>query len=158
MNEARSRGEKGPQEGVVHCRSLGLASHLGLLCGVPTIGIAKTFLHVDGMTKTDTIAACKPRLLKVRTLEPHNLHCLPRFTAEHSPTHHHPQRSTPFHKALRDPHSPQRHPTAFYSPPQGKEGSNGGRRSRDSRPRPPLQLSTTFTPPYVHYFSQGSIL
>lgn len=37
--------------GVLHPRGLGLASHLGVVTGVPTIGVAKTFLHVDGLTK-----------------------------------------------------------------------------------------------------------
>eukprot|EP01012_Entosiphon_sulcatum_P043901 TRINITY_DN5833_c0_g2_i1.p1 TRINITY_DN5833_c0_g2~~TRINITY_DN5833_c0_g2_i1.p1 ORF type:complete len:320 (-),score=56.31 TRINITY_DN5833_c0_g2_i1:10-969(-) len=39
--------------GVLHPRGFGLASHLGVLCGIPTIGVAKTFFHVDGVSKTN---------------------------------------------------------------------------------------------------------
>jgi endonuclease V len=37
--------------GVLHPRGAGLASHLGVLCNLRTVGIGKTFLHVDGLTK-----------------------------------------------------------------------------------------------------------
>ena len=37
--------------GVLHPQGFGLASHFGVLRGIPTIGIGKTFLHVDGLTK-----------------------------------------------------------------------------------------------------------
>eukprot|EP00667_Euglena_gracilis_P000773 EG_transcript_773 len=37
--------------GVLHPRGLGLASHLGVLTGLPTIGVGKTFLNVDGLRK-----------------------------------------------------------------------------------------------------------
>jgi endonuclease V len=37
--------------GILHPRGAGLASHLGVLCNLRTIGIGKTFLHVDGLTK-----------------------------------------------------------------------------------------------------------
>jgi deoxyinosine 3'endonuclease (endonuclease V) len=37
--------------GVLHPRGFGLASHIGVIAGIPTIGIGKTFLHVDGLTE-----------------------------------------------------------------------------------------------------------
>ncbi|DBA04910.1 TPA: hypothetical protein N0F65_006912, partial [Lagenidium giganteum] len=37
--------------GILHPRGFGLASHFGVLMGIPTIGVGKTFLHVDGLTK-----------------------------------------------------------------------------------------------------------
>lgn len=35
--------------GVLHPNGFGLASHLGVVCGVPTIGVAKTLCNVDGL-------------------------------------------------------------------------------------------------------------
>lgn len=32
----------------------GLASHLGVLTGIPTIGVGKNMYFIDGMTKDDT--------------------------------------------------------------------------------------------------------
>ncbi|KAG7379083.1 hypothetical protein PHYPSEUDO_009091 [Phytophthora pseudosyringae] len=39
--------------GVLHPQGFGLASHFGVLENIPTIGVGKTFLHVDGLTKPD---------------------------------------------------------------------------------------------------------
>lgn len=39
--------------GVLHPQGFGLASHFGVVENVPTIGVGKTFLHVDGLTKSD---------------------------------------------------------------------------------------------------------
>lgn len=33
--------------GVLHPRRLGSASHLGVLAGLPTVGVAKSLLHVS---------------------------------------------------------------------------------------------------------------
>jgi len=36
--------------GILHVRGFGLASHLGVLAGIPTIGVGKTVFAVDGIT------------------------------------------------------------------------------------------------------------
>lgn len=38
---------------MLHPQGFGLASHFGVLMGIPTLGVGKTFLHVDGLTKGD---------------------------------------------------------------------------------------------------------
>lgn len=35
--------------GILHPNGFGLASHLGVLCKIPTIGVGKTLHHVDGL-------------------------------------------------------------------------------------------------------------
>lgn len=53
----RERPEVAPQlvmvdgNGVLHPRRLGLACQLGIEANIPTIGVGKKFLHVDGLTK-----------------------------------------------------------------------------------------------------------
>ena len=37
--------------GILHPNRFGIASHLGVLSGIPTVGIGKTLHHVDGLTK-----------------------------------------------------------------------------------------------------------
>lgn len=37
--------------GRLHPRGAGLACHLGVVTGLRTVGLGKTFLHVDGLTK-----------------------------------------------------------------------------------------------------------
>ena len=38
--------------GILHPRGLGLASHLGILSDIPSVGIAKKLFHVDGLEKS----------------------------------------------------------------------------------------------------------
>ena len=37
--------------GILHTRGFGLASHLGVLSGIPTIGVGKKVFDVDGINK-----------------------------------------------------------------------------------------------------------
>jgi endonuclease V len=37
--------------GILHSNACGLASHLGVLLDVPTIGVGKTSFYVDGLKK-----------------------------------------------------------------------------------------------------------
>jgi deoxyinosine 3'endonuclease (endonuclease V) len=39
--------------GVHHMRRCGVATHLGVVCGIPTIGCAKKFLAVDGLSRDE---------------------------------------------------------------------------------------------------------
>lgn len=43
--------------GVLHYRGCGSASHLGVLLGIPTVGVAKKFLNVGGLVKEEVEAA-----------------------------------------------------------------------------------------------------
>jgi endonuclease V len=45
--------------GVLHPRACGLASHFGVLAGVPTIGVAKTFYAFDGLRPEDVVATAR---------------------------------------------------------------------------------------------------
>lgn len=45
--------------GKLHPRGAGLACHLGVATGLRTIGLGKTFLHVDGLTKADVREASR---------------------------------------------------------------------------------------------------
>jgi deoxyinosine 3'endonuclease (endonuclease V) len=37
--------------GILHSNYCGLASHLGVLLDIPTIGVGKTLFYIDGLTK-----------------------------------------------------------------------------------------------------------
>lgn len=43
--------------GMLHPRGFGLACHLGVICDIPTIGIGKNFLQIDGMETSEIKAA-----------------------------------------------------------------------------------------------------
>eukprot|EP01062_Namystynia_karyoxenos_P019951 TRINITY_DN17540_c0_g1_i1.p1 TRINITY_DN17540_c0_g1~~TRINITY_DN17540_c0_g1_i1.p1 ORF type:complete len:390 (+),score=68.71 TRINITY_DN17540_c0_g1_i1:136-1170(+) len=45
--------------GVLHPVGFGAASHLGVVTGIPTVGVAKNFLAVDGMELKEVIARCR---------------------------------------------------------------------------------------------------
>eukprot|EP00301_Raphidiophrys_heterophryoidea_P002031 c1094_g1_i1.p1 GENE.c1094_g1_i1~~c1094_g1_i1.p1 ORF type:complete len:192 (-),score=47.36 c1094_g1_i1:2-577(-) len=51
--------------GILHPRSFGLACHLGVECDVATVGIAKTFLHVDGLDEHEV----RQKLGEIATLK-----------------------------------------------------------------------------------------
>ncbi|CAD7701949.1 unnamed protein product [Ostreobium quekettii] len=48
--------------GILHPRRCGSASHLGVVSGYPTIGIAKNLLHVDGLDERAVRTAVKNRI------------------------------------------------------------------------------------------------
>ena len=50
--------------GVLHPRGFGCASHIGVLAGIPTVGIAKDLQLVDGLEKADIRKLCVASQLK----------------------------------------------------------------------------------------------
>jgi len=48
--------------GILHYRGFGLASHLGVVADIPTIGVGKELLCVDGMESEKVIPKCKESL------------------------------------------------------------------------------------------------
>jgi deoxyinosine 3'endonuclease (endonuclease V) len=51
-------------QGVQHLRVLGVATSLGIKVNIPTIGVAKSYFEVDGMTKKECKEACNRELTK----------------------------------------------------------------------------------------------
>uniref|UniRef100_A0A672YRY5 Endonuclease V n=1 Tax=Sphaeramia orbicularis TaxID=375764 RepID=A0A672YRY5_9TELE len=49
--------------GVFHHREFGLACHLGVLSGLPCVGVAKNLLQVDGVFKTRSTMKVKLKKL-----------------------------------------------------------------------------------------------
>ena len=45
--------------GIIHQNRFGLACHLGVLLGTPTIGCGKTFFYVDGLSKEKIALDCE---------------------------------------------------------------------------------------------------
>jgi len=50
--------------GILHINRFGLASHLGVLTGIPCIGCAKTIFSVDGINKDYLDSLCESSLKK----------------------------------------------------------------------------------------------
>jgi deoxyinosine 3'endonuclease (endonuclease V) len=49
-------------QGVQHVRVLGNATSLGIKLDIPTIGVAKSYFEVDGMTKKECKESCAREL------------------------------------------------------------------------------------------------
>lgn len=50
--------------GILHSNYCGLASHLGVLLDIPTIGVGKTLFYIDGLTKDRVKEQCEKEILK----------------------------------------------------------------------------------------------
>lgn len=56
--------------GALHHRRCGSACHLGVHCGIPTVGVAKTLLHVDGLQERSVRAVLSAALAAVAATSP----------------------------------------------------------------------------------------
>ena len=54
--------------GILHVNGCGLASHLGVLLNVPTIGVSKTMFYIDGVTADDIYYQSEELLQKFQIL------------------------------------------------------------------------------------------
>lgn len=59
--------------GILHPNRFGLASHLGVMCGIPTVGIGKKLHHVDGLDKHTSTTLCAPSSGKLMRRHDHAL-------------------------------------------------------------------------------------
>ena len=51
--------------GILHHRGFGSASHVGFVTGLPSIGVAKTLIHIDGLNEKECKALCETTCLHV---------------------------------------------------------------------------------------------
>lgn len=65
MNLKKNKPDSWPElllvdgNGILHSNQCGLACHLGVLLGVPTLGVGKTLFFIDGLTKNKVKQICE---------------------------------------------------------------------------------------------------
>lgn len=50
--------------GILHTNQCGLACHLGVLLGIPTLGVGKTLFYIDGLEKEQVKKLCEDGIKK----------------------------------------------------------------------------------------------